>query len=118
MHNSKCQSDIAEIIIIISSCLIGFGVLLFILSCAPDQKSEKELNAHTYDVIAISSFTDTETNLYGGVIRQDQGYIVSYIDYNGEINMWELVPDDSHKIKISSDGTNTITITTAGFFNR
>ena len=32
--------------------------------------------------------------------------------------MWELVPDDSHKIKISSDGTNTITITTAGFFNR
>ena len=79
------------------------------------KKSEKELNAHTYDVIAISSFTDTETNLYGGVIRQDQGYIVSYIDYNGEINMWELVPDDSHKIKISSDGTNTITITTAGF---
>ena len=51
--------------------------------------------------LLFSSFTDTETNLYGSVNKtgSDQGYIVSYIDYNGEIDMWELVPDDSHKIK-------------------
>jgi hypothetical protein len=70
-----------------------------------------------YNVISVSQFIKTDTNNLGGVIDQNLAYYITYADADGSVGNISLVPDRYHTIQVSTDGTNTVTITPAGAQN-
>lgn len=91
------------------------GMLL--TACQTPKKVQHEDPTKTYNVISVSQFVETDTNSYGGVIDQRLAYYVTYIDTDGNAGNISLVPDRYHTIQVSTDGTNTVTITLAGVQN-
>jgi hypothetical protein len=98
---------------------IAIGAILGMLltACQAPKKVQYEDPTKTYNVISVSQFIKTDTNNLGGVIDQNLAYYITYADADGSVGNISLVPDRYHTIQVSTDGTNTVTITPAGAQN-
>lgn len=89
--------------------------------CSQSEYKERAVNNHNqlheYDVISVYQYMKTETNLFGGVIRQEPRYCFTYIGEDGEIHqfddfehteygLWKLCVGDEDKYVIE-DGFDT-----------